>query len=288
MRILLIGADGQLARDLGQHVLGHDVVPLTHEQLEISDAQAVRQAVKRFLPDCIINTAAFHNVDECEEQPERSFLVNAVGVYNLAREAENCGARLVHFSTDYVFDGRSKVPYLEEDRPGPLSVYATSKLAGEGLARRYCQRHFVIRTCGLYGEGGNRSKGGNFVERMLRLASAGKSLRVVADQVLTPTSTADLGEHVARLLSSDAFGLYHMTNTGQCSWYEFTREVFRLAHVAADLQPTDSASYSAKARRPEFSVLDNAAMRRLGIPEFRPWQEAIAAYMHRRGKLGAG
>ena len=288
MRILLIGAAGQLAQDLLEHLRAHDVVPLAHEQLEIADADAVREAVERARPDCIINTAAFHKVDECEDQPERSFQVNAVGVYNLAREAERRAARLVHFSTDYVFDGRSKVPYQEEDRPGPLSVYASSKLAGEGLAQRYCERHFVVRTCGLYGDAGNRSKGGNFVERMLGLARSGKPLRVVADQVLTPTSTRDLGERVASLLQSDAYGLYHMTSTGQCSWYEFTQEIFRLANVAADLRPADSASFGAKARRPPYSVLDNARMRRLGITEFRPWQEAIADYMHRRKRLAAG
>ncbi len=282
MRILLIGAAGQLAQDLLEHLGTHEVFPLTHEQLEIADGEAVRQAVEMARPDCIINTAAFHKVDDCEDQPERSFLVNAVGVYNLACEAQRCAARLVHFSTDYVFDGRSRVPYTEEDRTGPLSVYASSKLAGEGLAQRYCERHFVIRTCGLYGDAGNRSKGGNFVERMLGLARAGRPLRVVADQVLTPTSTRDLGERVARLLQSESFGLYHMTSTGQCSWYEFTQEIFRLAGVAADLQPTDSASFGAKARRPPYSVLDNARMRRFGIPEFRPWQDALADYMLRR------
>ncbi len=282
MRILLIGAAGQLAQDLLEHLGSHEVFPLTHEQLEIADGEAVRQAVGMARPDCIINTAAFHKVDDCEDQPERSFLVNAVGVYNLACEAQRCAARLVHFSTDYVFDGRSRVPYTEEDRTGPLSVYASSKLAGEGLAQRYCERHFVIRTCGLYGDAGNRSKGGNFVERMLGLARAGRPLRVVADQVLTPTSTRDLGERVARLLQSESFGLYHMTSTGQCSWYEFTQEIFRLAGVAAELQPTDSASFGAKARRPLYSVLDNARMRRFGIPEFRPWQDALADYMLRR------
>lgn len=169
--------------------------------------------------------------------------------------------------------------------PQPLSIYAMSKLAGEFAARRYCSRHFVIRTCGLYGMGGSRSKGGNFVETMLKLAAQKKSLRVVADQIITPTSTADLAERVLPLIESERHGLYHMTSTGQCSWYEFAAEVFRLAKVAADLQPTDSRSFGAKARRPAYSVLDNSQLRSIGIAEFRPWQEALAEYVNRRQSL---
>jgi dTDP-4-dehydrorhamnose reductase len=284
MRILLIGSAGQLAQDLlpmlEKH--GHAVTPVTHEQLEICSEEAVRQQIASVRPQCVINTAAFHRVDECEDQAEKAFAVNVFGVRNLAQSAEQAGAALVHFSTDYVFAGEKRTPYKESDLPQPLSVYAISKLAGEFAARRYCSRHFVIRTCGLYGMGGSRSKGGNFVETMLGLATQKKAIRVVADQVVTPTSTADLAFRVLPLIESERYGLYHMSSAGECSWHEFATEVFRLAKVNADLHPTDSRSYGAKARRPAYSVLDNCQMRAAGIAEFRPWQEALAEYMRRR------
>lgn len=287
MRILLIGAAGQLGQDL-LPVLekrGHEVTPVTHEQLEICSAEGVRDAVAAARPQCLINTAAFHRVDDCEDQVERAFAVNVMGVRNLAQAAEQAGAALAHFSTDYVFGGEKQTPYAETDLPQPLSVYAISKLAGEFAARRYCSRHFVIRTCGLYGMGGSRSKGGNFVETMLKLAAQKKTVRVVADQIVTPTSTADLAERLLPLLESKRYGLYHMSSAGQCSWHEFAAEVFRLAKVDADLHPTDSKSFGAKARRPIYSVLDNYQMRAAGIAEFRPWREALAEYMRRRQAL---
>jgi dTDP-4-dehydrorhamnose reductase len=208
-----------------------------------------------------------------------------MGVRNLAQAAEQAGASLVHFSTDYVFGGEKRTPYREGDLPQPLSVYAISKLAGEFAARQYCSRHFVIRTCGLYGMGGSRSKGGNFVETMLKLAAQKKTIRVVADQIVTPTSTADLAERVLPLIESDGYGLYHMSSAGECSWHAFAAEVFRLAGVNADLQPTDSKSFGAKARRPPYSVLDNWQMRAAGIAEFRPWQEALAEYIAQRRQI---
>ena len=286
MRTLLIGAAGQLGQDL-LPVLerrGHQVTPVTHEQLEICSEKAVGQKMASARPQCVINTAAFHRVDDCEDQAEKAFAVNVMGVRNLAQAAEEAGAALVHFSTDYVFGGEKRTPYRESDLPQPLSVYAISKLAGEFAARRYCSRHFVIRTCGLYGMGGSRSKGGNFVETMLRLAGQRKSIRVVADQMVTPTSTADLAARLLPLIESECYGLYHMTSAGHCSWYDFATEVFRLAKLTAELHPTDSKSFGAKARRPAYSVLDNCQMRAAGIAEFRPWQEALAEYVAQRKK----
>ncbi|MBI2956349.1 MAG: dTDP-4-dehydrorhamnose reductase [Acidobacteria bacterium] len=284
MRILLLGAGGQLATDIAAALTGDKIIPLTHAELDICDAAEVRQRVESLRPDCIVNTAAFHRVDECEEQPERSFGVNAVGVYHLARAAGAVGAILVHFSTDYVFDGAQRAPYRETDRPNPLSVYAISKRAGELIVERYCEKYFLIRTCGLYGRAGSRARqGSNFVEDMLRLAREGKPIRVVTDQVLTPTSTADLAQKLVPLLHSTHFGLYHMTNAGECSWYEFAREIFRLAGLQPDLQPTTQAELARKARRPPYSVLDNYNYRAAGFDDFRPWQEALADYLHGRG-----
>jgi len=285
MRILLLGAGGQLATDLLATLTGDKIFPFAHEELDICDATMVRTRVSNLRPDAILNTAAFHRVDECEDQPERSFQVNAVGVYHLARAAAEIGAVLVHFSTDYVFDGAKRSPYVESDAPNPQSVYALSKRAGELIVQRYCQRYFLVRTCGLYGLANRRGKGTNFVETMLRRAAEGQSIRVVTDQVLTPTSSADLARTIMPLVHTDRFGLYHLTNTGECSWFEFAQEIFRLTGLSPDLQPTTSEALGRKARRPAYSVLDNFNYRAAGFPALRPWQEALADYLRRRAAL---
>ena len=285
MRILLLGAGGQLATDLLATLTGDKVFPFTHEEVDICDAALVRTRVSNLRPDVIINTAAFHRVDECEDQPEQSFRENAVGVYHLARVAAEVGAVLVHFSTDYVFDGAKRSPYVETDAPNPQSVYALSKRAGELIVQRYCQRYFLARTCGLYGLANRRGKGTNFVETMLGLAQQGQPIRVVTDQVLTPTSSADLARALCPLIHTDRFGLYHLTNTGQCTWFEFAREIFRLAGLSPDLQPTTSEALARKARRPAYSVLDNFNYRAAGFPDLPPWEEALADYLRQRGGL---
>jgi len=282
MRLLVTGAGGQLAHDLKGCLGGETLVALTRAELDITDAAAVRAALERHRPDCVINTAAYNRVDDAEAEPEVAFAVNAQGVEHLARAAAAAGAVLVHFSTDYVFDGAQRSPYVETDAPHPLSVYARSKRAGEEAVQRRCEKYFLLRTCGLYGVAGNRSKGGNFVERMLRLGSEGKPIRVVNDQVLTPTSARDLAEKLLPLLRTRRYGLYHMTNAGECSWYDFAREIFQRAGLAAELEPVSTASFAARARRPPYSVLDNAAYRAAGFQDFRPWQEALADYIRQR------
>jgi len=286
MRILLIGANGQLAQDLLRFLTADEVVPVTHQQLEICDARAVQALFDAARPNCVINTAAFHLVDDCEEQAEKAFAVNAAGVSHLARTAQGAGAVFVHFSTDYVFDGLKQRPYIETDLPWPLSIYGMSKLAGEWGVQRYCEKYFLIRTCGLYGPGGARREGrkGNFVETMLRLAQEGNLIRVVSDQVSTPTSTRDLAEKLSALIRTENYGLYHMTNLGECSWYEFAREIFRQTRISPQLSPTTSETFGAKAPRPPYSVLDNAALRKAGFPDLRPWQEALAEYLHEHQK----
>jgi len=259
-----------------------EIIGLTHADVDICDAPAIRTAVQTHQPDCLINTAAFHRVDDCEDQVEKSFAVNAVGVHNLVRAANQVGAVLVHFSTDYVFEGAKRKPYVETDAPNPQSVYAMSKLAGELIVRRYARKYFLIRTCGLYGHAGSSGKGGNFIETMLRLAREGKPIRVVDDQVLTPTSTKDLADKLAPLIHTDKYGLYHMTNTGECSWYEFAQEILRLSGLTPDLQPTTTEAFGAKAHRPRYSVLDNGTLRAAGFPDLRPWQEALADYLAHR------
>jgi dTDP-4-dehydrorhamnose reductase len=205
--------------------------------------------------------------------------VNTAAVCSLAEAAQRHHASLVHFSTDFVFDGAKRSPYSEADRPNPLCVYALSKWAGEKVIEAYCEKHWIVRTCGLYGAGGSNSKGGNFARSILRAAQQGKPLRVVTDQIVTPTYTADLAEKVAELINRQVYGLYHMTNAGECSWFEFANEVLKQSGLDAEITPVTTEEYAAKARRPEYSVLDNTRMRALEIEEFRPWQDALADFM---------
>ncbi len=288
MKILLIGARGQLAHDLqGEFASAgkkHEIVPVTHEQLDIRDQRWVDDLIASTRPECIINTAAFHKVDLCEDEPETTFAVNQGGVANLARAAERHNALLVQLSTDYVFDGAKRAPYKEGDEAKPLSVYGKSRLAGERALEQHCARYIIIRTCGLYGLAGSQSKTGNFVETMLKLAASGKVPRVVNDQVCTPTSTRDLARHMVQFVASGAQGWFHMTSTGECSWFDFARECFRLADVHIPVNPVSSQEYGARARRPLYSVLDNLAYRNAGFSDFRPWQEALAEYIHARKK----
>jgi dTDP-4-dehydrorhamnose reductase len=262
-------------------------VLLTHADIEITDFGSVERALKEHRPDVVINTAAFHRVDDCETRLELAFQVNAFAVRGLAQACRQFGARLVHFSTDYVFAGVKTDAYVETDRPGPLSVYGASKLAGEYLVAAALPGHFLIRTCRLYGCGGSRSKGGNFVDTVLRRAATGKPVRVVSDQVATPTYTADLARKVRQLIGTEAYGLYHITNSGSCSWLEFARAIFELVGVKADLVPISSDDFGARARRPRYSVLRNRRLELLGLDDLAPWQEALKRYVAERRKASA-
>jgi len=286
MRVLLIGAGGQLGGDLGRLLPAEDCIPLTHAEIEICDPESVRHVFERHQPDAVINTAAFHRVDDCESQGERAFQTNALAVRGLAQACRARGAVLVHFSTDYVFDGAQREPYVETDRPGPLSVYAASKLAGEYLVAATHPKHFVIRTCGLFGLGGSKSKGGggNFVESMLRAAAQGKHLRVVSDQTVTPTATVDLARKVIELIQTESYGLYHITAQGSCSWYEFARTIFEFSNVRADLVPVTVEAFGAPARRPAYSVLRNLKLEALGLDDLPPWQDGLRRYLAERDK----
>lgn len=286
MKAMVIGAGGQLGGDLGRLLPAEDCIPLTHADIEITDPESVRQAFERHQPDVVINTAAFHRVDDCETQGERAFQTNALGVRGLAQACRALGAVFVHFSTDYVFDGEQTEPYLESDRPGPLSVYAASKLAGEYLVAAAHPKHFVIRTSGLFGLGGSRSKGGggNFVETMLRAAAQGKHLRVVSDQIVTPTATADLARKVIELIHTESYGLYHITAQGSCSWHEFARTIFEFSNIRADLEPVTAEAFGAAAPRPRYSVLRNRRLELLGLDDLPPWQDGLRRYLADRGK----
>ena len=279
MRILITGGRGQLATDLLPALAGHQVTALGRDQLNIADTVTIRPTLDALKPDVIINTAAFHKVDLCETEPESSFAVNAAAVQRLAAWCRDNDALLAHVSTDYVFNGKQSVPYAEDAAVAPLSVYGASKAAGEMAIRATLQRHLIIRTTGLYGHAGNTSTHGNFPRTMLRLAASGNSISVVGDQVLTPSATTDVATTMASLIEAEATGTYHVTNSGQCSWYDFAAEIFRLSNLDVDLRPITQAERPAPARRPAYSVLAHQALLSLGLPDLRPWQDALADYL---------
>jgi dTDP-4-dehydrorhamnose reductase len=289
VKYAVLGAAGQLGRDLCPRLAGA-VTALTREQAELTRPDALRSALGALRPDVVVNCAAYNLVDRAESEPDAAFAVNAWGVRTLALVCRDLGCTLVHFSTDYVFglDEARRRPYHEADAPGPVSVYGLSKLSGEYLVRSLCPRHVVIRSCGLYGAWGSGGKGGNFVETMLRLAGQGKPVRVVADQVCTPSYTADVAAATAALLQMNQPGLYHLTSAGACSWHEFAAAIFELAAVEADLTAIGSHEYGAAARRPAYSVLAGEAYERRALPPLRPWRQALAAYLaERRGRHGS-
>lgn len=285
MKYAVLGSAGQLGRDLCPRLSG-DVIALTRAQIDLNRPETLRGVLGELRPDVVINCAAYNFVDRAETEPEAAFAVNAWGVRALATACRDHHCTLVHFSSDYVFglDESRSTPFTESDAPGPASVYGLSKLAGEYLVRSICPRHFVIRTCGLYGVWGSGGKGGNFVETMLRVAGQGKPLRVVADQYCTPSYTVDVATATAALIATDRHGLYHLTNSGSCSWYEFADAIFQQAGVQANLSSTTTREYAAPARRPGYSVLANRAYEALGLPALRSWKEALAAYLQERGK----
>ncbi len=287
MTIALIGADGQLGSALLQTLPRDEVAPLYYPEFDITRPAIVRTTLSRLAPRVVINTAAFHRVDECEAKPGAAYLVNALAVRDLAALCRELEAVLVHFSTDYVFDGRKTTPYVEEDGPNPLNVYAASKLAGERFVQASGVKYFLVRTCGLFGLAGCREKGRNFVETMLALADRGCPVRVVNDQTVGPTSAEELAVRVAALVGTDSYGLYHLTNQGSCTWFEFAGEIFRALGRRVELIPVTSEEFGAPARRPRYSVLASERARGAGLPEFSPWAEALASYLKAKGLLKA-
>lgn len=284
VKVLLIGANGQLGSDLKRvfAAAGDEVAALTHAQVDVCNSERVAAVVAEVQPQVVLNTSAFHKVEECEKKPELAFQVNGSAAMNLAQVCQKAGATLVHFSTDYVFGGYSRNSPLEEtDPPAPLNVYGTSKLAGEYLIASNTDRYFVVRVCGLYGIAGSSGKGGNFVENMLKKALAGEAVRVVEDQVLTPTYTVDLAKAVRQLIRTGEFGLYHLSSEGQCSWYEFTRHIFECAGLKASLTGCKTGDFPSPVKRPAYSVLSKAKLRRVGL-SIPSWQDALPRYLQER------
>ena len=283
MRIALIGATGQLGTDLHRQLVG-EIIPLAHADVEVTQPDSIQAMLDRVQPDMVVNTAAYNLVDKAETEVEAAMSVNAWGPRNLALACAKRQLTLVHIGTDYVFglesDGRT--PRRETDLPGPQGVYAASKLLGEYFVRSLCPQHFLIRTCGLYGQAATKSKG-NFVLTMLRLAKEKPQLKVVADQRCVPSYTHDVAEAIAALVRTESYGLYHATNSGESSWFEVAREAIRLAGLATPVLPITTAEFGAPAARPAYSVLDCSKIAGVTGLTLRPWKDALAAYLREIG-----
>jgi dTDP-4-dehydrorhamnose reductase len=289
-KAILIGCNGQLGTELTKlwptrpGLAKRELVGLTHAELDITNEAQVTAAVEELRPEIVINTAGFLRVDECERVPDHAMLVNGIALKYLAAACAKHRSVLVHFSTDYVFDGTKGSAYEEGDASAPVNAYGVSKLAGEQFVRYgRPDDHMIVRTSGLYGPAGSASKGGNFIETMLRLAAAGKSLAVVDDQVFSPAYAPDLAASVLRLIEDGARGTFHVTNAGATSWYAFAERALQLAGLKPELRPVSTAEYAAPAARPRYSVLDNAKAHSAGLPQARPWEDALAEYMSVRG-----
>jgi dTDP-4-dehydrorhamnose reductase len=285
MKVLVIGADGQLGTDLCTALVDFNVVPLTQRDIEITDSSSVKKALAQHRPDIIVNTAAYVRVDDCETNIHEAYTVNALGARNVAVSAQEINAKIVHLSTDYVFGGEARTeinPYTEYDNPVPLSVYGKSKLAGEYYVQHLNLKHFIVRTSGLLGKAGSFGKGGNFIETMLKLGRERDELKVVNDQVFSPTFTIDLSKKIIQIIKTEDYGIFHITNQGECSWFELAEEALKLAGIKTPVIPISSDQYPQQARRPSFSVLDNFHLKLLNMYDMRPWREALNNYMQER------
>ena len=273
MRILVTGSKGQLGRELTRVLaVSHEVGGTDLPELDIRDAAAVARLVGEMRPEVVIHAAALTDTRRCEEEPELAHQVNAVGTENVALACREVGAALAYVSTNEVFDGRKGEPYLESDAPNPVNAYGQSKLAGEGQVRSLLERYWVVRTAWLYGEGT-----GNFPSKILAAAERGE-LSVVTDEIATPTWARDLAAAIASLVQRPVYGVYHFTNGGECSRYEWAREALRLSGRGdVPVRPTTMAEYGAFPVKPPYSVLGNEAGAKIGI-ELRPWREALAEF----------
>lgn len=283
MKIAVIGADGQLGMDIIESLQDLDPIPLTYPSVDITKRKSILSVLREHQPDWIINSAAWTHVDRCEDEDASAFEVNALGARNVADAAEELRASLIYISTDYVFDGRKEQPYIESDPPAPLNVYGVSKLAGEYFTRYCCSQYYILRTSGLYGLNTCWGKGTNFVDKMLDLGRKNESLKVVEDEVLTPTFTEDLAKQIRILIESPPpGGIYHATNEGECSWFDFASEIFSLSGIDVRMDRTSAAEWKAPARRPAYSVLENRALKQAGINVFPHWRDALARFLAKR------
>ena len=282
MKVAVLGANGQLGCDVCSAFLGNgdQVIALDHSDIDISNFDSTVKVLGKSGPELIVSTAAMHHVDRCEEHPDLAFAVNGIGSRNLAIVARDLGAALMYVSTDYVFDGKKGRPYTEQDVPGPLNVYGNTKLAGEYFISSILERHFIVRTSAIYGTHPCRAKGGlNFVELMLKLAKERGEVKVVDSEFVSPTFTSELAQQLVVLGHSEYYGLYHATAEGSCSWHEFAREIFALTNTPVKLNVAGPNEFPAKVPRPRYSVLENAALKALGLNRVTSWKQGLRRYL---------
>ncbi len=283
-RAVVFGSAGQLGMELVRELQARQyaVTGWDRSQVDITDAQAVERALAQYDAEVVFNAAAYNQVDVAEQEPQAAFLVNALAVRNLALACRQADARLVHFSTDYVFDGQAGYPYAEDDLPHPLGAYAVSKLAGELYAQAYLDRVLVVRTSGVFGPGGLDTARGNFVELMLRLAGSPNAIRVVEDHVASPTFAPLLAARTIDLVERDQSGVFHIGGGSPISWFQFARTIFEVAGLEPLLLATSEREYRTPARRPKYSALSNGKMERVGIEPMPPLKLAVESYFAER------
>lgn len=278
-KIAIIGASGQVGQQLSQFLSKtYNIVELDHNDVEISHLDSCH-ILKEIKPQLIINTAAFHHVERCENDAKKSFEINSIGPRNLSLIANDIDATILHISTDYVFDGMKKEPYIENDSPNPINVYGNSKLAGEYFVKTIAKRYFIVRTAALYSEYECRAKGNNFITLMKRLASEKEEVRVVDSEIISPTNVKDLTLQIEKLIHTDQFGLYHACCGGMCSWHQFASIIFKRLNLKSKLSVASPNEFPNKVARPKFSPLENKKINDLNINVMRYWQDALESYL---------
>jgi dTDP-4-dehydrorhamnose reductase len=284
MKYAIIGVDGQVGQEFRKCLPVESVIPLTRGQIDVTDASSTSGCIEGLDCDVVVNLAAFHNVNECEEEPTKAFEVNAIGAGRVAQVAKRGGKKAVYFSSDYVFgqDADRRSPYLESDATGPLNAYGASKLAGEHLVRAAATDHLIVRTSSLFGVVTSK-KGWTFPEMIINRATSGEPLKVVADQYMSPTYTLDLVRHVIALCEGGATGMVHITNGGGCSWHEFATATLEMAGIDYPIEAVSSYAFPSIARRPAYSRLDSELLSSLGANEVRDWKEGLKAYLTEKG-----
>ena len=274
----VIGSLGQLGAEF-LDLLGTKAIGLTRSEADLNNPNHLEQTLTAINPSIIINCAAYNLVDRAEDQLDDAFNTNAWGPRHLAVICQKYDWPLVHFSTDHVFGGAQLRPWVESDLPAPVNAYGLSKLSGEHWIRMLHPEHFIIRTCGLYGNKGRGGKGGNFVSTMLKLAASGNPMRVVSDQICNPSSAREVAKATISLIANMPPGTYHLANSGTCSWHEFASAIMRIKGFPIEIQPIDSATFAAKAKRPSFSALGTRWAQAAGFPYLSPWEEALKDYL---------
>ena len=285
-KIIVIGANGQLGTDICNVFKHYNVVPLTHNQVEVSSFDSCQINIQSYAPDVIINTSAFHNVEQCENDPITAYRVNALGPRNLAIIAKKIKAVLVHISTDYVFDGYTNQPYQEHDLPLPLNVYGITKLAGEHFIQSIFDEYYIFRTSALYGDAICRGKNApNFVDRMIELSKTKEKLRVVDNEIVSPTSTCCLAKQIDKAISTGLTGLYHATSQGSCSWYQFTKQIFDIMEIKTPLEKAGPDEFPVKVPRPLYSVLHNTMLQQSCMDIMPSWENSLKDYLNKKKNI---